>query len=125
MEQNSSDPVPGPSTIDPAPLSPSQYTVEEIYTTQRGVQADLGTKIESITGNDKQCRVCGKDFDSETKVEQSKWMGCDESDCKYWLHASCLLGKSRKITKAFVNKLPYKCPYHREYEKIIEPASLT
>ena len=119
MKQTCSDLVPGPSTSDPVvPLSPSNFSVGEIYTTQTGVQADPGNKIDTICRIVKQC--------TESKVEQSKRIACEEAEYKYIRYKqSCLLGKSKKITKAFVHNLPYTCTYHRQYEKILEPASLT
>ena len=82
-------------------LSPSNIIVDFgdiIYTVHNSIQADLGNKINFLQGVDRQCHVCGIDYEFENKVQQSKWIGYDEEDCKYWLHASCLLGKSKKIT---------------------------
>ena len=80
---------------------------------ESGTQADLGN-IEFLDGVDRQCRVCGVDYETETVAQKANWIGCEHPNCNYWLHASCLLGKSRKITNAFVRKIPYKCPVHRD-----------
>ena len=73
MKQTCSDPVPGPSRSDPVvPLSHSILSVGEKYTTQTGVQADPKNKIDTISRIVKQC--------TESKVEQSKRIGCEEAE---------------------------------------------
>ena len=78
--------------------------VQEVFNEEKGTQADFGNKIDVIDGVDKQCRICGGEFSADCKALQDKWIGCDHPGCIYWIHAYCLLGKSSKITNAFVKK---------------------
>ena len=87
--------------------------VEEVFKEERGVQVDMGSLITEISGVDKQCRVCGLEFEKDTKAVQNTWIGCESKDCKYWLHATCLLGTKKKLSKQFLSKLPFLCPLHR------------
>ena len=64
-------------------LSPSNIIVDFKDTVHNSIQADLGNKIKFLQGVDRQCHVCGIDYETENKVQQSKWIGCDEEDCKY------------------------------------------
>ena len=57
----------------------------------------MGDKITELPGVDRQYSVCGGDYEKDTRAKQNLWMGCDTENCKYWVHANCMLGK--KILK--------------------------
>lgn len=96
-----------------APGSPVNLIVEEVEFSEEGVQCSLGFGEKVTEGIEVQCRVCGKDYESDSRAAQALWIGCDRDDCRYWQHAACLLGNSKKINKKLINSIPYLCPYHR------------
>ena len=65
------------------------------------------------TTSEKQCNLCGGQYDQESRARQRKWIVCNQQECGFSLHAECLLGKSTKFTPAFVRKIPFLCPAHR------------
>ena len=71
--------------------------VEEVFKKDTGVQADMGSVITEKNLVDRQCRVCGVDYERDTKAAQNTWIGCESNDSKYWLHANCLLGTKKNV----------------------------
>lgn len=89
-------------------LSPFDVTiVKEVFKEDTGVQADMESVITEINGVDIQCMVCGVDYETDTKAAQNTWKGCESNDSKYWLHANCLLGTKKTLSKLFLSKLPF------------------
>ncbi|XP_060573483.1 uncharacterized protein LOC132731333 [Ruditapes philippinarum] len=105
------------TTTDDNPLlSPSRFNIEEINTKDVATQCNLMDGLPSSNdsaNSSEQCRLCGGLFADDSKGVKDLWLGCDEPECKYWLHATCLLGKSPKITVKFVRTLPFRCNLHK------------
>ncbi|XP_045190170.1 uncharacterized protein LOC123547269 [Mercenaria mercenaria] len=87
---------------------------DHIITTDSEIQCSLIDTVGNNFGNERFCRVCGRDYEADTRQEQKLWIGCTQDDCDYWLHVKCLLGKSKKITPKFCQCMPYLCPFHRD-----------
>uniref|UniRef100_A0A7M5XJV2 Zinc finger PHD-type domain-containing protein n=1 Tax=Clytia hemisphaerica TaxID=252671 RepID=A0A7M5XJV2_9CNID len=71
---------------------------------------------DAVTGK---CAVCKRIFESEEdkkfckgKKKATEWVGCDEKNCKYWGHASCvgLVAKKKKSIK----DIPFQCFQQRK-----------
>ena len=95
-------------------MSPSQLHLEvrELVYADKGVQVTLEVKITALPGIDRQCSICGSDYEKDTKTQQNTWIGCDTPKCKYWVYVNCMLGTKKKITKGFVSKILFSCPIH-------------
>ena len=65
-------------------------------------------KIEPISGTDKRCRVCGKDYLSENKVEQSTWIGCDENCTSLNFGYYGIPSKIRRMVLYVISKANYR-----------------
>ncbi|XP_053394445.1 uncharacterized protein LOC128555626 isoform X2 [Mercenaria mercenaria] len=96
------------SNDDPS-LSPRHSEATESSIQQQSVGDSLPL-YSGDQGNDQQCRECGED----TFIIQDLRISCDDESCSYWLHATCLLGPSHKITEDFVKNLPFLCKSHRK-----------
>ena len=64
------------------------------------------------TTSEKQCNLCGGQYDQESRARLRKWIVCNQQKCGISLHGECLLGKSTKLTHVFVRKIPFLCPAH-------------
>ena len=47
---------------------------------------------------------------AKTAGKKVTWIGCDQEDCHYWGHASCL--KVDTSGKKRVSRTPFLCPQH-------------
>ena len=109
------DPALSPRAFRPMPSTSSGdsgHFSNGVETREFGVQCTSVTAVP-IAGTEMQCRLCGALFEDDSKSRQEIWVGCDKTDCPYWIHADCLLGKSPKITPKFVKQLPFLCPAHK------------
>ncbi|XP_053394444.1 uncharacterized protein LOC128555626 isoform X1 [Mercenaria mercenaria] len=95
--------------FDDPSLSPRHSEATESSIQQQSVGDSLPL-YSGDQGNDQQCRECGED----TFIIQDLRISCDDESCSYWLHATCLLGPSHKITEDFVKNLPFLCKSHRK-----------
>ena len=94
--------------VRPTPVEPSK----------RATTRDLGVQCCSVTavpmaGVEMQCPMCGVLYDLDSRSRRKIWVGCTKRECKYWLHADCLLGRSPKITPEFVKEMPFLGPAHK------------
>jgi hypothetical protein len=78
--------------------SPSHFKIREVNSKDVATQCHLIDRLPSnqSTNLSEQCRLCGGLFADDSKAVKDLWLGCDEPDCKYWLHVTCLLDKSPK-----------------------------
>lgn len=86
--------------------SPSQVPmlVEEVELVEKGVQVVIGDKPTELPGVDRQCSVCGREFEKDTRAQQNLWTG--------FIQTACLVLK-KPLTKYFVSKLAFNCRTHR------------
>ena len=109
------DPALSPRAIRKVQESAASTIVTPILTPslkETGVQCEILAGVPT-KGVEKQCRMCGAVWENDSRTRRLLWIGCESRACKYWVHADCLLGKSKRLTPEFIEMMPFKCHKHR------------